>query len=326
MRVLLTGGCGFVGHHFCEGILKRTDWDIIILDKLNYASSGFDRLRDIQCFDEKRVLVLSADLVNPISEGLRREIGEVDYILHLAAESSVDKSIANPEPFILSNVLGTMRILDFARTQKSLKFFSLLSTDECFGPAPEGVQYSEWDRYNCTNPYAASKAGAEQLCLAYANCYKLPLFIATSMNIFGERQHPEKFIPMTIRKVLAGETVLIHSDPTRTKPGSRFWIHARNVLDAVLFLLERAEQRERYNIVGEREVDNLSMAKFIAKVIGKELKYELIDFHSSRPGHDLRYALSGERMKKLGWTPPKGFEESLEKTIRWTLENLKVNI
>jgi dTDP-glucose 4,6-dehydratase len=316
-RILVTGGAGFIGHHFIEAILKSTDWDIVVLDKLNYASGGFDRLRDIKAFDSKRVHIFTTDFTQPILDGLAKEIGEVDHIVHMGAETHVDNSIENPEPFVMANVVGTMRILDFARKQKNLKKFVYFSTDEVFGPAPKGVAYKEWDRYDSTNPYSASKAGGEELALAYANTYKVPVIITHTMNVFGERQHPEKFIPKVINKVLVGETVTIHSSPDKQKAGSRFWIHGRNVASAILFLLDRGEFREKYNIVGEKEVDNLTMAKFIAKTLGKELKYEMVDFHSSRPGHDLRYALDGTKMRKLGWNLPMTFEESLKRTINW---------
>ena len=162
------------------------------------------------------------------------------------------------------------------------------------------------------------------MALAFQNTYGLPVFVTHTMNVFGERQGPEKFIPMTIRKILTGKTVKIHSDATRTVSGSRFYIHARDVAAALLFLLEepaRAVPGEKYNIVGEREVSNLELAQAIAQILGKELKYEMLDFHSSRPGHDLRYALDGTKMLKLGWTPPVGFKKSLEDTVRWTLQN-----
>ena len=319
-KILITGGCGFMGHHFVEHVLKNTDWDVVVFDKLNYASRGLDRLRDINVFDEKRVLVLGGDFAQPLSDGIKREIGAVDYIVHMGAETHVDRSIENPEPFVLSNVVGTMHLLNFARELPSLKWFVYFSTDEIFGPAPEGVFYKEWDRYNSGNPYAAAKAGGEELVLAYANTYKLPAFITHTMNIFGERQHPEKFIPKVIKSVLGGEKVVIHANSTKTKAGSRHWIHARNVSSALLFLLEKAEQREKYNIVGEREVDNLSMAQNIAATVGKPLQYELVDFHSSRPGHDLRYALDGTRLANMGWRVPMTFEESLARTVTWTLE------
>lgn len=320
-RVLITGGCGFVGHHLVEHILKKTNWDVVVLDKLNYASLGFDRLRDIQVYDDKRVSLLATDFSQPMSMGIQQEIGNVEYIFHLGAETHVDRSIDDPAPFVVANVVGTMQVLNFARTQKNLKKFFYFSTDEVFGPAPTGVAYKEWDRYNSGNPYAAAKAGGEELCLAYGNTYKLPVVVTHCMNIFGERQHFEKYIPMVIRKVLDGETVIVHSDASKKVPGSRYWIHARNVAAAVLFLVDKGTTQEKYNIVGEREVDNLQMAQFIAKVLGKELRYELVDFHSSRPGHDLRYALDGAKMAGMGWKLPLSFEQSLEKSIIWLMEN-----
>ncbi len=317
MRILITGGAGFLGHHFVEHVLKNTGWHIVVLDRLTYASHGLERLRDISAFDNRRVLTLTADLASPLGAGLEQEVGEPDYIVHLAAETHVDNSIADPWPFVRTNVLGTFHMLELARRLPNLQRFVYFSTDEVFGPAPKGVAYKEWDRYNSTNPYSATKAAAEELCLAWANTYKLPVMITHTMNAFGERQHPEKFIPKTIRKVLAGETVTIHADPTRTISGSRFWIHCRNVASAVLLLLEHGQVREKYNIVGEREASNLELAQRIADTLGKPLKYEMVDFHSSRPGHDLRYALDGQRMAKLGWKLPVDFEHSLAKTVRW---------
>ena len=210
-------------------------------------------------------------------------------------------------------------MLEFAREQKDLRLFVMFSTDEVYGPAPVGVNYKETDRYNSTNPYSATKAGAEQLALAYENTFKVPVIITNTMNIFGERQHPEKFIPKVIKKVLAGEVVTIHANPEKTKAGSRFWIHARNVSDALLFLTNNYEVRESYNIVGEHEVDNLEMASTISRILGKELKYEMVDFHSSRPGHDLRYALDGNKLKNIGYIYPKNFYESLRQTVLWVV-------
>lgn len=333
-RVLITGGCGFIGSHLIEHILKNTDWEIVVIDRLNYASKGFDRLRDIKAYDHRRVHRLTADFTLPIVDGLSYEIGKLDYILHLGAETHVDASIKNPRPFVRSNVLGTMEMLEFARTQDNLKWFVYFSTDEVFGPAnsylvdqrrnwnlTEFRNFAEWDRYNSTNPYSATKAAGEELCLAYANTYKLPLFIIHCMNAFGERQHPEKYVPLIIDKVLKGETVMIHANSYLSRAGSRFYIHARNIAAAILFLLDRAAQRDKYNIVGEREVNNLDLAQVIAEKIGKELHFELVNFHTSRPGHDLRYALDGSKMANMGWILPVTFDESLSKTIQWYLEN-----
>ncbi len=329
MRILITGGAGFVGHHFVEHFLKSTEADIVVLDKLTYASSGFDRLRDIQVFDAQKVLILGADFARPLPGGIVREIGDVDYILHLGAESHVDNSISNPEPFVESNVMGTMRMLNFARTlhkRGALRAFFYFGTDEVFGPAPDNSAYREDDRHKPKNPYAASKSGGEMLVEAWRNTYGLPAVITRTMNIFGERQHPEKFIPKVINAVRSGSAISIHADQARTRAGSRFYIHARNVADAYLFLIQKIESGalivgEDFHITGEREIDNLALAKMIAGIVGGELHYEMVDFHSSRPGHDLRYALDGSKIAKLGWHVPKTFEYGLEKTVRWFMAN-----
>lgn len=320
-KIIITGGAGFVGHHVVEHFLKNTNWKIVIFDKLTYSSRGLNRIRDIKAFDEKRVSFFSVDITREISEGVYKENKDANYILHLAAESHVDNSIKDPKPFVYSNVIGTMNILDFALKCDNLLKFNYFSTDEVFGPAPIGVNYKEWDRYNSTNPYSATKAGGEELSLAYMNTYGLPGFITHTMNIFGERQHPEKFIPMVIKKLRDDEVIYIHSDKDRKVSGSRFYIHARNLANALHFLLDKSEQREKYNIVGEKEISNLDLAKKIAEIMNKKLKYEMVDFHSSRPGHDLRYALDGSKMESIGWTVPMTIDESLKSTVLWTLEN-----
>ncbi len=235
----------------------------------------------------------------------------------------VDNSITDARPFVYSNVIGTLNILEFARECTDLKAFVYFSTDEVFGPAPKGTNYKEWDRYNCTNPYSATKAGAEELCLSYMNTYGVPGFITHTMNLFGERQHPEKFIPLCIRKILAGEKITIHGSADKKHSGSRFYIHARNVADIVHFLFENFEQRDKYNIVGEKELTNLQLAQKIAEILGKPLNYEIVDFHSSRPGHDLRYALDGTKLKEMGYNIPITIDESLKKTVEWTLKHDK---
>jgi dTDP-glucose 4,6-dehydratase len=342
MKILITGGCGFVGHHFIEHFLRSTDWDIITFDKLTYAASGLDRVRDINAFDDKRVHFYAVDFTREISEGVIQECRDVDYILHMGAETHVDNSIASPKAFVYSNVVGTFNMLEFARKCPNLKAFVYFSTDEVFGPAsrvdsPNLVNpsqhynqdlfykpiYSEWDRYNSTNPYSATKAGGEELVLAYMNTYRLPGYISHCMNIFGERQHPEKFFPICIRKIEKGEKVIIHGTPDKKGSGSRFYIHARNVANATHFLLDKFRQRDKYNIVGEKELTNLEVAKIIAKTMGKELKYEIVDFHSSRPGHDLRYGLDGGKMERMGWKIPLTIDETINNVVEWTLRNRK---
>jgi dTDP-glucose 4,6-dehydratase len=328
-RVLITGGAGFVGHHLVEGILKSTSWDIYIIDRLD-LSGNLERLRDMTIWEKEkdRVRFFWHDLKSPIPEGIFKNIENSNYVWHIAASSHVDRSIEDPTLFVLDNVLGTTNLLLACKKMPNLEKILYFSTDEVFGPAPEGTNYKEWDRYNSGNPYAASKAGGEEMAVAFANTYKLPVMITHTMNIFGERQHPEKFIPLVIKKVLKGETVTVHANKDKTKSGSRFYIHARNVCDAVLFLMDKeclngSGIKGKYNIVGEKEISNLEMAKLIARFVGKPIKYKMVDFHSSRPGHDLRYGLDGKLMNKLGWKLPKTFEQSLEKTVRWYLRHKK---
>jgi dTDP-glucose 4,6-dehydratase len=320
-RVLVTGGAGFIGHHLIEHLLKNTDWDIVSLDRLD-ISGNLNRLSDIKIWgaEKKRVQIVFHDLKGAISDQVAQQIGSVQLILHLAAGTHVDRSIDDPMLFVLDNVVGTAHLLEYARKLPDLEKMIYFSTDEVFGPAAPGQAFKEWDRYRSANPYAASKAGAEELCLSYQNTYKLPVLISHTMNVFGERQHPEKFIPMTIRKILDGETVTIHADPTRTKAGSRFYVHARNVAGAMLFLLDKGIPGDKYNVVGEKEVDNLEMAQAIADILDRKLKYDMVDFHSSRPGHDLRYALDGAKMKEMGWEIPMTFEQSLKSTVLWSAE------
>ena len=290
-----------------------------------------DILSDFTAEDRKRVKVVFHDLKAELNPLIRSEIGKVDYILHLAAGSHVDRSIEYPMEFVLDNVVATCNILEFARTQKdNLERFIYFSTDEVFGPAPDGIKYKENDRYNSTNPYSATKAGGEELAVAYENTYGLPIYITHTMNVFGERQHPEKYIPMCIKKARDGEKVTIHSDSTCTIPGSRHYIHAEDVSSAILFLLNYQGSFEstyggakcpKFNIVGSEELNNLELAQIIAEAQGKELNYELIDFHSSRPGHDLRYALDGDKMRSMGWEPSKSVRERIADVTKWTLDN-----
>lgn len=319
--VIITGACGFIGHHVVEHFILNTDYNIIILDKLTYASKGYLRLRSAGLLNNQRIRVFTVDLAQPISEGLKQEIGDVNIIIHMAANSHVDESIKYPVEFIQNNVMSTVYLLEYARTLSNLEMFFYFSTDEVFGPAPENISYKEWDRHKPTNPYSASKSAAEQICLGHQNTYNMPIMICNVMNVFGERQLYEKFVPLCIKKILNGETIDIHCYPGCKKSGSRFYIHARNVAQAILFLLQNGEIGEKYNITGEKEVSNLEMAKFIAKVLNKPLKYQMIDYHSDRPSHDTRYDISGLKMAKMGWKIPVNFEDSLTKTIEWTLEN-----
>jgi dTDP-glucose 4,6-dehydratase len=332
-KILITGGAGFIAHHVINKILSSTDWEIITLDRLDF-SGNLNRLNEVvrayPKAEQKRVRVIHHDLKAEINPEIASSIGRIDYISHLAAGSHVDRSITHPLEFVMDNVVGTAHILDYARKLDHLERFAYFSTDEIFGPAPLGVNYKENDRYNSTNPYSATKAGGEELVVAFENTYGLPSFITHTMNVFGERQNPEKYIPMVIKKVRDEELVTVHANAEKTIAGSRHYIHAEDVADALLFLykydlkLLNADKTgakcQKFNIVGKDEIDNLQLAKFIAKAQDKDLSYEMVDFHSQRPGHDLRYALDGSKMEKMGWVPKSAYDQ-LEITINWTLEN-----
>lgn len=356
MRILITGGCGFLGSHLVEHFLKNTDHDIVVLDKLTYASSGFDRLRDVASGLPSRLLapaenatrlhVIGCDLSQPIPKGVVDEAhgtlgnGGIDYIIHAAAESHVDNSITDPLPFLMSNVIGTHHLLMSELVMGVQRTF-MVSTDEVYGPAEWDYEgYTEYAPYRPANPYAASKAGAECVAFSYANTYGLPVTIVNTMNLIGERQHPEKFVPLVIRKVLAGETVTIHADPTKTRPGTRFYLHCRTFANALGWLIDKdrdgmvamrtgarpgdvyaVKMPSKIHVCGEREMSNLELAQTIAGFVGKELKYELVDFHSSRPGHDLRYAMDDSKIRGMGWERPMGILDSLKKTVGWYLAN-----
>lgn len=332
--ILITGGAGFVGHALIEHVLTTTDWHVISVDRLDY-SGNLNRLHDVvgrlPVNYQQRLRVIFHDLKAEINPMLASQIGNVQIICHLAASSHVDRSILDPRSFVMDNVLGTCNILEYARLQPDLGAFIYFSTDEIFGPAEVGVRFRERDRYNCTNPYSATKAGAEELCVAYHNTYGLPVGVVRLMNVFGPRQHPEKFIPLCIKQIISGETITIHSDATLCRPGSRHYLHTDDVADGILFLLQHKQLPcvsdistaccPKFNLAGPEELDNLSLAQMIAGCLDRDLTYELVDYHSSRPGHDLRYALDDSFLTGLGWQPGQKISQRVNDTVAWYLDN-----
>jgi dTDP-glucose 4,6-dehydratase len=327
-RVLLTGAGGFVGHHTLEHLLSNTDWEIVCTDSFQHRGKT-DRIRQVLDGqpEHDRVAVLKHDLRAPISKQSAFEIGSIDYVISMASESHVDRSISHPRDFVENNVSIVLSLLDYVRDYPVEKFVHV-STDEVYGPAPAGHDHLEGEPHRPSNPYSASKSCQESICRSYWRTYDLPLAISNTMNIIGERQDPEKFVPSTIKKIREGSTVTCHGSSDGT-PGSRFYLHARNQADALLHLLRHVEfprysqgnQMEQFNVVGEREVDNVEMALMIAGFMGKPISYQVVDFHSSRPGHDLRYALDGRKMLTCGWQPPVPLESSLQRTVAWTLDH-----
>ena len=336
--IMVTGGAGFIGHHMIRRLLKHPEYRIISLDRLDF-SGNLNRLAELrQEFGTdamSRVTVIHHDLKAEINSQLAKQIGQVDIIIHMAAGSHVTRSIENPMLFVQDNVVGTCNLLDYARNYlPNLEKFINFGTDEVFGSAPKGVEYNEYDRYNSRSPYSATKAGAEELCVAYENTFGMPIYCTHTMNVFGERQSPEKFIGIAMRKILADEPVTIHCDEkTGTESGLRHWVHAADVADATMFIMNLPHKGfpladnfggvtcPKFNIVGQQEVSNLAVAQKIAEILGQELKCTMIGYDTQRPGHDFRYALSGEYMKSLGWEPKYDFTTRIEQMVQWTLKN-----
>jgi len=328
-RILLTGIGGFIGSHCLSHLLVNTDWEIVGIDSWRHKGIS-ERLTHNEHFLKhiKRVNIYTHDLIAPISSVLKSKIGKVDYIINFASESHVDRSITNPVPFVKNNVDIALNMLEYAREINPEKFVQI-STDEVYGATDGKYTHPEWSAILPSNPYSASKACQEAIAISYWRTYGVPVMITNIMNTAGEYQSSEKYVPMVIKKILNGEKVQVHADPKSGEPGSRFWLHARNTSDAILFILKNVDVKkfpevdrpERFNIVGEKQISNLEIAKMIADVMGKDLDYELVDAHSSRPGHDPHYGLCGKKLESYGYKFPVNLHSSLEKMVKWTLNN-----
>ena len=341
-HVLLTGGVGFLGHHVVEHFLKNTDWTVTIIDRLNYAGNQ-NHLTDLKIWPQEglRVNFVFHDFRAEFTGATLDMVSKPhpDYIIHMGAESHVDNSIRDPRPFVESNVTGTLNLLELARKLQPEKFL-YVSTDEVYGPArvlrrgapgtaewrrPELHLHKEGEPFRPSNPYSASKAGAEALCYSFWNTYGLPILTTNTMNLIGQRQSPEKFVPKTVRAILRDEPVTIHVkkvDGQIVDISSRCWLHARNYADAALWLLRNATSYgQSFNIVGEW-ADCEMMVDRIGAILGRaDVDKRFEDFHSFRPGHDLHYGLDGSKMAALGWKAPYSLQDSLEHTIKWMQDN-----
>jgi dTDP-glucose 4,6-dehydratase len=360
-RILLTGASGFAGAHFLEHVLATTDWSVASIQSFRHRGTS-ERITQVLDGDpaspepvktggwRDRVTMLTHDLTAPVSaQGLHQVAGEdgLDYLVGIASESHVDRSITGPVAFAENNLAVALNTLELARALKP-KALVLISTDEVYGPAEPGHAHKEWSTILPSNPYSGSKAAQEAMAISYWRTYGVPLIITNTMNLIGERQHTEKFIPKTLRAIVNGDEAVIHGSPGNI--GSRHYLHARNMADAVLFLLRKtrpsmfpahmdearrgmslraelkgrpftamADRPDRYNIASADRIDNLQLAQMIATAAGMPLRYRLEDFHSQRPGHDPHYALDPAKITALGWKPPVEFTESLARTVRWTL-------
>jgi len=330
MRVLLTGIGGSIGCHVMAYIFAATDWDIVGIDSFRHKGLT-DRIEVfLQAAPEwrHRLTLFTHDLTAPISEVLTRKMGRIDYIISMASRSDVEDSIVNPEPFIIGNVQIATTVLEYARKFKPTAFIQI-STDEVYGPSGENQEHPEWAPILPSNPYSASKAAQEAIAIAYWRTYGVPLIIVNTMNNFGAMQQSQKFPALVQRKVMRGEKVTIHGGPKSI--GSRFYIHSQTFAEALVFLLQNVkpylhedgeiDKPDRFNVVGSKRIDNLTLARSIATMLGQALEYDFIDFHSARPGHDRHYGLSGHKLASLGWEPTSSFDEMLKKTITWTKEH-----
>lgn len=330
-KLLLTGVGGSIGIHTLSQIMKNTDWDVVGIDSFRHKGWA-DRIENHlkrHPEDVPRVKIITHDLIAPFSEMTKKRIGQVDYIINMASLSDVEASNIEPVPFVKNNIDLVLNMLEYAREIKPEAFIQI-STDEVYGPTTgKNDGYTEWDAKIPSNPYAASKSCQEELAIAWWRAFGIPLIITNTMNNFGEMQSASKY-PVIIQKAISNdEEITIHGDGEGI--GSRSYIHSQNFSNALIFLLKntkphlhqpgKVDRPDRYHIAGDKQVDNLELAKTVAELMGKELKYKIVDFHKTRPGHDKHYGLNDDKIRALGWKSPVSFEESLKNTIEWQSEN-----
>lgn len=311
MKLLVTGGAGFIGSNFILYILKKyPDYEIINLDKLTYAGNK-ENLKDVQ--NDSRYKFVLGDICNKAL--VDAIVKEVDVIVHFAAESHVDRSILKSDEFVRTNVLGTQILLDSA-LRNGNKRFHHISTDEVFGSLGKEGKFSEKTYYNPHSPYSASKAASDHLARAYFDTFKLPITISNCSNNYGPYQFPEKLIPLFITNLIDNKKVPIYGKGENV----RDWVHVYDHNEAVDLILHKGKIGETYCIGGDSELRNIDITKMILEAFGKG--EEMIEYVDDRKGHDLRYAIDFSKIKnELGWFPRKDFQEGLKETINWYKNN-----
>jgi dTDP-glucose 4,6-dehydratase len=311
MKLLVTGGLGFIGSNFCRSMLTRhSDCELINVDKMGVGANPAS-LRDIE--NDKRYTFVKGDICNPrLVDKLLRG---VDAVVNIAAETHVDRSIVDPYAFLQNNTIGTFTILDSMRKRNKKARLVHVSTDEVYGQALEG-SFTENTPANPSNPYSASKAAADMFVLSYHKTYDLDVSIIRCTNNFGPYQLPEKLIPKTIIRALRNLPIPIYGSGTNI----RDWIYVQDHCEAVDAVLQKGKAGEVYNVSAGNEIPNIEIAKKILVMLHKP--ESLINFVEDRPGHDVRYSLDSTKTRSLlGWQPQFSFQQSLESTVQWYVEN-----
>ncbi|MCJ7470769.1 dTDP-glucose 4,6-dehydratase [Candidatus Bathyarchaeota archaeon] len=307
MKVLVTGGAGFIGSNFVHYLLKKhPDTEVTVLDKLTYAGRK-ENLQDVL----SKIRFIKGDIAK--KEDVTKAAKDCDYIVNFAAETHVDRSIVEAGTFVLTDVLGTYNLLETAR-KLDISKFEQISTDEVYGHIKEG-SFKEEDKLNPRNPYSASKAGAELLCKSYFETYGLPVVVTRSSNNYGPYQHPEKLIPKTIIYALKNKPIPVYG----TGENIRDWLYVEDNCEAIDAILHKGTEGEAYNIGAQQEMKNIDVVKIILKLSNRPEK--LISFVKDRPGHDVRYSLNIEKIRKLGWKPKIKFNDGIKKTVDWYHRN-----
>ncbi|MGL5382538.1 MAG: dTDP-glucose 4,6-dehydratase [Culicoidibacterales bacterium] len=314
MKILVTGGAGFIGGNFVQYMVnKYPEHTIYNLDLLTYAGD-LTKHRDIEHNENYRFV--KADIADRATIMELFETEQFDYVVHFAAESHVDRSITEPEIFIQTNVLGTQVLLDAAKAINVKKFVHV-STDEVYGDLDfdPTTFFTEETPLAPNSPYSASKASSDLLVRAYHETYGLPMNITRCSNNYGPFHFPEKLIPLTISRVLADQKVPVYGNGANV----RDWLHVLDHCAAIDLVLHKGENGEVYNVGGHNERTNLEIVKTIIAQLGKS--EDLIEFVTDRLGHDLRYAIDPTKLEALGWKPQYNFDTGIEQTIEWYLEN-----
>jgi dTDP-glucose 4,6-dehydratase len=324
--LLITGGCGFIGSNFVHYILEQSDFTgrVINLDKLTYAGNVSNLSGIKEKYGERYHFVHGDICDQDLVLSIFKEY-QVDSICHFAAESHVDRSIADPFEFIKTNVVGTFTLLEAARTSElPFELFHHVSTDEVFGSLGSEGYFTETTPYHPNNPYSATKAGSDHLVRSYANTYKLPITLSNCSNNYGPYQFPEKLIPLCLLNALEGKAIPIYGDGKNT----RDWLFVRDHCAAIWTIMKQGNKGETYNIGGHNEISNIDIVTTICNALqdfkpSSENYLDLITFVNDRPGHDWRYAIKAEKIEReLGWKPSYTFETGLKETIEWYLNHL----